>query len=199
MASASWGVRVTTLPLPKETPPLEPVPGMTSRLLAPILAIVCFTAVEEPLPISIMVMTAPTPMMMPRVVNTDRMTLRRKARTAMRIVRYVFLIGHPFRQDCRSQQNGRFSICNLQSGLCNGMDLTVLTRGRKLKAFVLDQAVLDPDHALGMAGDVSVVGHNDNSNPFLSVELLEQRQDFFRGTRIEGSGRLVGQHQRRVI
>ncbi len=56
------------------------------------LAIVCFTAVDEPLPISIIVMTAPTPMMMPRVVNTERMTLRRSALTAMRMVRYIFFM-----------------------------------------------------------------------------------------------------------
>ena len=86
-ASASWGVRVMTLPLPKLMPALDAVPGWTSRLLAPMLAMVCWMAVEDPLPISIMAMTAATPMMMPRVVNTERMTLRRRACTAIRSVR----------------------------------------------------------------------------------------------------------------
>ena len=40
MASQSCGVRVMTLPAPKLTPPLAAVPGMISRLLAPMLAMV---------------------------------------------------------------------------------------------------------------------------------------------------------------
>ena len=45
-------------------------PGRIIRLLAPRLAMDFFTAVAEPLPISIMAMTAPTPMTMPSVVST---------------------------------------------------------------------------------------------------------------------------------
>ena len=41
IASPSCGVSVTVLPLPKLTPPLVAVPGMTSNMLAPMLAIVC--------------------------------------------------------------------------------------------------------------------------------------------------------------
>ena len=66
-----------TLPAPKLTPPLEAVPGMISRLFAPMLAMVCWMAVEEPRPISIMAITAATPMMIPRVVRAARRTLRR--------------------------------------------------------------------------------------------------------------------------
>ena len=76
MASASCGVSVMTLPLPKLTPPLAAVPGMISRLLAPMLAMVFCTAMLEPWPISVMAMTAATPMMMPSVVSAERMTLR---------------------------------------------------------------------------------------------------------------------------
>ena len=48
MASASPGVSVRTLPEPNVTPPLEAVPGCTSNMFAPMLAIVCCTADEEP-------------------------------------------------------------------------------------------------------------------------------------------------------
>ncbi len=88
MASPSWGVRVMTLPAPKLTPPLEAVPGRTSRLLAPMLAMVCWMAVEEPCPISIMAMTAATPMMMPRVVRAARRTLRRRPFSAVRSIHW---------------------------------------------------------------------------------------------------------------
>src|SRR5690349_22268207 len=46
----------------------------------------------EPPPISIMAMTAATPMMIPRQVSEERRTFRRKARKAMRRVRRRVLI-----------------------------------------------------------------------------------------------------------
>jgi hypothetical protein len=72
------------LPAPKVTPPLEAVPGMTSTTLAPMVEIDFWIADEEPAPISIMAITAPTPMMMPRVVNIARIGLRRNALIALR-------------------------------------------------------------------------------------------------------------------
>ena len=87
MASASCGVSVMTLPLPKVTPPLDAVPGMTSKLLAPMLAMVFCTAMAEPWPISVMAMTADTPMTMPSVVSDERITLRRRARSAVLTMR----------------------------------------------------------------------------------------------------------------
>ena len=44
-------------------------------------------AADEPLPISIMVITAATPMMMPSAVRAARMGLRLSAFSAVRIVR----------------------------------------------------------------------------------------------------------------
>ena len=87
IASASCGVRVMMLPLPNVTPPLDAVPGCTSRLFAPMLAMIFLIAVDDPWPISIMVMTAPTPITMPSMVRAERMTLRRRACTAIRSVR----------------------------------------------------------------------------------------------------------------
>jgi hypothetical protein len=48
---------------------------------------VCWMAAEEPAPISIMAMTAPTPITMPKVVNIARIGLRRNAFIAVRIGR----------------------------------------------------------------------------------------------------------------
>ena len=81
MASASRGVNVMTLLLPKLTPPVDAAPGITSRLFAPMLAMVFCTARLLPWPISVMAITAATPMTMPSVVNAERMTLRRSARS----------------------------------------------------------------------------------------------------------------------
>ena len=75
------------LPAPKLTPPLAAVPGITSRLLAPMLEMVRWMALDEPLPISIIAMTAAMPMTIPSVVRSDRMMLRRRARNAVRKMR----------------------------------------------------------------------------------------------------------------
>src|SRR5262245_1017760 len=82
MASQSSAVRVRLLPAPKLTPPLAAVPGKISRLLAPMLAMVLAIEDDEPLPISIIAMTAAMPMTMPRMVSAERVMLRRRARMA---------------------------------------------------------------------------------------------------------------------
>jgi len=87
MAAASSGVSVVTLPEPKLIPLLVAVPGMISTTLAPMLEMDFWTAAEEPAPISIMAITAATPIMMPSVVSKARIGLRRRARSAVRMVR----------------------------------------------------------------------------------------------------------------
>jgi hypothetical protein len=54
--------------------------------LSPILAMVCRMAVEDPRPITIMAMTAETPMTIPSVVRAARMTFRRRPVRAVRRV-----------------------------------------------------------------------------------------------------------------
>ena len=51
------------------------------------VAMVCWIALADPFPISIMAMTAATPMTMPSVVSAARMTFLRKARIAVLKVR----------------------------------------------------------------------------------------------------------------
>src|SRR5947208_5399595 len=64
--------------------------------LAPRLEMVCSTEEEEPRPISIMAMTAATPMTMPRMVRMERITFRRRACKAMRSVPRSDFIGSTF-------------------------------------------------------------------------------------------------------
>src|SRR3954451_23021431 len=92
MASASWAVRVRLEPMPKLMPPLAAVPGKTSRLLAPMLAMVFWIALEDPWAISIMAMTAAMPMMMPRVVRAARVLLRVRAMRLVRAVRRNLMV-----------------------------------------------------------------------------------------------------------
>ena len=71
---------------PKLTPPLIAAPGKTRTLLTPMLAIDFWTAAFEPSPISVMAITAPTPMITPRAVSAERILFRRKAPRAVRHV-----------------------------------------------------------------------------------------------------------------
>jgi hypothetical protein len=72
------------------TPPVAAVPGITRTVLAPMLAMVRWMAMDEPLPISIIAITAAMPMTMPSVVSTARVTFRRSARKAVFRVRNDF-------------------------------------------------------------------------------------------------------------
>ena len=136
---ASSGVSVMMLPAPKLTPPLAAVPGMTSRLLAPMLAMVFWMAADEPLPISIMAMTAATPMMMPSVVSAARMMLRRRARNAV--------------SGCASDLHAAPPAGCRRGATCRT---------------VLDQAVADVDDAPGVPRHFAVVGHQDDREALLA-------------------------------
>ena len=59
------------------TAPERPWPAKTVKTLAPSAAIRSSTAFWAPLPSATMVMTAPTPMMMPSIVSTARSALLR--------------------------------------------------------------------------------------------------------------------------
>ncbi len=87
IVSASSGVRVLMLPLPRLTPFRDTAPAWTTMLSTPVLDKSVRIAVHAPLPISAMATSDPTPMMMPSVVSAERMTLRRSERRAVEVVR----------------------------------------------------------------------------------------------------------------
>ncbi len=89
------------------TPAMFMAPGRITTVLAPMLAMVRRMASLAPLPISIMVITAATPMIMPRVVKAARMILWRNAREAIFNVRTIFKRRLPHLQACRHPRSGR--------------------------------------------------------------------------------------------
>ena len=91
MALQSPGVSVIELPAPCRTPELKACPGNSSSVLAPMSSIVFLIALEEPLPISTIVITAAMPMTMPSVVSAARMMLRVRALVAVRKVCWCFM------------------------------------------------------------------------------------------------------------
>ena len=87
MVSASSGVSVLMLPLPRLTPLRDAAPAWTTMLSTPVLVKSARIADQAPLPISAMASSDPTPMMMPSVVRAERMALRRSERMAVEVVR----------------------------------------------------------------------------------------------------------------
>src|ERR1035437_8543504 len=116
------------------------------------------TEEEDPRPISIMAMTAAMPMMIPRQVNTDRMTFRRKACKAIRTVRYAAFMTLFDNQFCSSFAMTlpvRSTPDNLRDERIFGVGLGALD-------------VLPDDHLLTL-GDV--VRHNGRVHPVRSPGL----------------------------
>jgi hypothetical protein len=95
MAAQSWGVSFMELPEPWLMPALMAEPGMITMVFAPMLSKDLAMAEEEPLPISIIAITAPTPMTMPKVVRSERRGFLRKARKAETRVRRTFIPACP--------------------------------------------------------------------------------------------------------
>jgi len=86
IASQSWAVNVITLPNPKLTPALDACPGITITTFDPRLSMLFLIAVDEPFPISIIAITAATPITIPSVVSVALIGFRVSARTDVFIV-----------------------------------------------------------------------------------------------------------------
>ena len=83
------------------TPAVRRPPGRTSAELAPIFSMDWRIDLLEPLPISIMVITAAMPITMPRVVSAARVGLRRSAFKATTMVLKMLMVYLPPGSRCR--------------------------------------------------------------------------------------------------
>src|SRR5262249_42594996 len=86
MAKASSGVSGVELPWPMRTPPCEKLPAFTMIMLVPADLTRSSIVVRAPVPSATIVMTAPTPMIIPSIVRTVRSLLRLSALSAIRRV-----------------------------------------------------------------------------------------------------------------
>ncbi len=83
MALASSTVSVGALPQPPRMPPLVKLPEKTVITFSPRLATWSSTCLVAPVVRLTEPMTAPTPMMMPSMVSSERILFRRSARPAI--------------------------------------------------------------------------------------------------------------------
>jgi len=94
------------------------------------------------------------------------------------------------RGQLRYQQG--FFVVSRTCGQCGGGIL------HRVGAILDDVAVAEQDDAFGEVRHVALVGHQHDGDA-LAVQRLQQRHDLDAGTRIEGAGWFVGQHQFGVV
>src|SRR6266852_2748817 len=105
-----------------------------------------------------------------------------------------------------SQDRHSTSIWVLRFGASASLRMTVQLQNcepanllfLRIDLVAADDAVLDIDDAVSIAGDVMFVSHQDDGVS-LGVELIEQTHDLFAGLRIQVPGGLVGEVDGRVI
>ena len=157
-------------------------PGKTATVLAPILVTVTAIAFEAPRLISIMAMTAATPMITPSIVSIVRMTLRCKACNAIRVA------PHATRRPLRVRRRGS-AARGARSRVC----------GAQGRCVVSNAAVGNPDDAVCVSGHISVMGHQKHGDSLLLVETTKELQDFLSRAGVQVAGGFVRQKQDRIV
>ncbi len=186
LCSAAASCLVSETALAEEPPKRAPpriAPDSTSSTLVPRLSIRSSTALEEPLPTAIRMITEATPIVMPRIVRPERSLLATIPPQAMRSVSMPIMAG-PRRGAARCAD---FRWCVEGGGSC--------TPSRRRSSTHLP--VAEAHDALGLGGDVGLVGDQHDGAPF-EVEVREDREHVLGGVRVEVAGRLVGEDQRGV-
>src|SRR2546423_14662315 len=122
-----------------------------------------------------MAMTAPTPMIMPSAVSAERSLFRRRARNATLNVDPTLIFPVTAVYDCRSHPKSdiidrRYKVCSFALISYRGWEsfhfnhgIATLGHGKIMQ----DKAIAQDDIALGIRGDVRLVGdhHDRNASP----------------------------------
>src|SRR5689334_12747085 len=220
-ASASSLRSVVDCPWPMRTPPCEKLPAFTRIMLVPADRTRSSIVVRAPVPSATMVMTAPTPMIIPSIVRTVRSLLRFSAFSAIRSVMRID-ISVSSRAFVARFRRANFVARTLSVArplrflrphrrFRQLRDRRVVVgRGQKLQFFrrhapagdwliQLDPSVTEPHQAGAVLGDVHFVRDQHDGDAALHVQALEDVHDFHARARIEVAGRLVGEQDRRLV
>ena len=155
-------------------------PAVIMIRFVPAELICCSTDVRAPVPIDTMLMTAATPMIMPRVVSTVRSLLRDSAISAIRSVMSIdtshLLVGRRQRRE-------------------------LLRRIARMNGLLipLDAPVPERDRAGRVLRDVGLVRDEHDREAALAVQPLEDVHHLDARARVEVARRLVGQQDRRAV
>src|SRR6185436_8361290 len=155
--------------------------GMTMTKVAPTPWNCWLNMYWRPWTIETTAITAPTPMMIPKVVRIERIRLARSAEKAIR------------KFSTKINGLGLSAVSERSTGSVH------LIEGRAVGRVVGEHLAVAQMHLPpGVRRDVGLVSHQHHRVP-LGVELVEQRHDLGRGCRVEVAGRLVGEEDRRVV
>src|SRR5215475_9636310 len=125
-------------------------------------------------------MTAPTPMMMPSIVKAVRSLFLLRARTAtLRIATKFIVVLFSFDREIP------------QHFACF---LAILYR-----EIPADTSVTELDNTIRILGDILLMRHDNDRQIPLVVQPLEDFHHLDRGSRVEGTRRLVRQDQGRIV
>src|SRR3990167_2891931 len=184
MASPSLSLKAGAPP----PPPPGPMrwPGRTCSRLVPRPEIWFCTAAVAPLPTVTMVITALTPITMPRMVRKERSRLRRMERSASSSV--LSHMGCLLAGDARD-----FRVAH---GRVRGARLQRHRVGVALIA--LDHAVHEMHDAFRICGHVGLVRDHQHGDALFGVQVPEQFHDLLAAVRVEVAGGLVGQQHLRL-
>src|SRR5579884_1184466 len=171
IAVTSSRTSVLVLPHPNLRPPKFLEPELTKSMLEPRFAICFCTVWSAPCPIPTIAITAPTPMMMPSMVRTERILFRASARKA---------------------------ICNVESRSINAS--LVFQYRHRLQRFSCAHTISDhfvaPDLAIAKdhspfreLGNVMLVRHQDDGEAFV-IERLKNLHHLDGGAAVEVPGGL---------
>src|SRR5207247_551380 len=197
IAAASSIFKVPAPPQPVRMPLEVVLPEKIRMTFCPRLAICASTCALAPLPIPTIAITAPTPMIIPSAVSTERILFRRSARKATLNVGPTLIVfvrnvkslswsntGLLFRVICRSCRRF-FRLGFGGRSLCDN--------------FVAKQnSVAHYNIPPRISGNVLLVRHHHNGDSAL-IELLENCHDLHARSTIEIAGRLIREHHFRVV
>src|SRR5687767_11190977 len=196
-AAASSGVIVVELPWPILTPPVEKLPAFTMIMLVPADFTRSSMVVRAPVPRPTIVMTAPTPMIIPSIVRTVRILLRFSALSAIRRVMKIdmcFLAHRGLRLNERRRHVRGVVVGRRQV-------LELLDRHPPVRDLLieLDLAVPELDQPRAVFGDIHFVRDEHHGDAVFHVQLLEDVHDLDARPCIEVSSRLVREDDRRLV
>ena len=145
-----------------------------------------------PLPTATIATTEATPIMMPSAVRLERSLLRRNARRA--IIAVSNERSTKFSNRGKHGQASR-AFCSAWSSVARSSRACARFSFRRVTD---DLPVAHDDDAFAIGGDVQFVRDHDDGDAGV-VEFLEQPHDFDARAGVEIAGRLVGQHQFRLV
>src|SRR6185437_272776 len=169
MALISSFTRVLVAPPPRRIPPLLTLPELMYSRLVPMDAIWFCTCCSAPCPRPTVAITAPTPMMMPSMVSSERILLRVSARIAIRKIASKSIMTPVIElPDCQNRRIERLTIDCPATVILLPSTSILIYRGQRLQNIGCARPLL---HQVVMP-DLAIPEHNNPFRELCDVRLV---------------------------